>query len=333
MPPIWFFFAGGFGFILILCGWLLHLFLMVVVVEGRSMSPTLEPGDRVIAVRHWPARWLRRGDIVLVWPWHVPSSGARFPEVRPFIKRVVGLSGEVFPPTGNDANTNNGLFYPNTDGQFQQRTWYIPAGALFVCGDNRSDSLDSRRWGPLPLKNVLGVVVRKLPRKVAPSLSSGAMLQAFRSPLELPIGQGAPAFVAQTLQGESVTLATYKGRSVVFVFFAPSNSCCNAITLCLSLAPKAAEIGITLILVSCTGDGPTRLFVDEFGISLPVLVAPRSSNRFLKEYHVSSTPAYCFINEQAIVQSGGPLNMRWGPWKELAESWAGRELSIPNDEF
>src|SRR6266571_228509 len=68
--------------------------LVVVTVQYTSMSPTLEDGDRVLVWRYWPARWLRKGQVVIVWPWLSASTSWRLmrqSEVVPFIKRVIAL--------------------------------------------------------------------------------------------------------------------------------------------------------------------------------------------------------------------------------------------------
>ncbi len=129
---------------------LLRRVLLVVVVEGASMVPTLHYGDRVLVWRLWPACWLRRGRIVVVEHEadRARSRWASPQEPALYIKRVVGLSGDTVH-SGND----------------ETQRLAVPPRHLFVCGDNRPGSRDSRHWGPLPLRSLRGIVLTKLPGK------------------------------------------------------------------------------------------------------------------------------------------------------------------------
>jgi nickel-type superoxide dismutase maturation protease len=102
--------------------WLASRFLTVGwVVAGPSMAPTLAPGDRVcIDIWTYRQRDPRPGEIVLV-------TG---PDGTPLVKRV------VTPPPGVR----------------------VPPGSLWLVGDNRAASRDSRQFGPLPRSSVRGRV-------------------------------------------------------------------------------------------------------------------------------------------------------------------------------
>ena len=109
------------------------------------MVPTLRYGDRVLVWRLCPHRWLHRGHIVVV-EHEADRARARWSspqEPALYVKRVVGLPGDI------------AQWSPDT----------VPAGHLFVCGDNRPGSRDSRHWGPLPLRSLRGIVLTKLPGK------------------------------------------------------------------------------------------------------------------------------------------------------------------------
>ncbi len=95
-------------------------------VRGHSMSPTLQPGDRVLVRR---GRRGARGDVILF----------RAPDGREVIKRLVGVPGDVVA-TGPAPVT-------------------LGAGEVAVAGDNPPASTDSRSWGPGPVGAVRGRVV------------------------------------------------------------------------------------------------------------------------------------------------------------------------------
>jgi len=140
--------------------------LFLVQVEGWSMYPTYHHGDRFLALRYWPHRWLRRGQIVV---WKLPSimawvSKPEFMGPGPYIKRVVGLPGdEVIAPVVKLSEPADEAKQAVQEGQ-ELRRWYIPAGHYFVKGD--SPGLDSTLFGPIPLHTLRGVVLTKLPRRM-----------------------------------------------------------------------------------------------------------------------------------------------------------------------
>lgn len=153
---------GALGLTLTLLIGLGRAFLVIVTVTNTSMQPTLVEGDRVLVVRHWPRRWLRRGQIVIVWPFAFPEKGpAPFGVPLPFIKRVTALPGDIFVTYADQANR----YFLEHERPFDKLDlrWnnHIPAEHLFAYGDNPVDSFDSRTWGPIPFRGVLGVVILK----------------------------------------------------------------------------------------------------------------------------------------------------------------------------
>lgn len=152
--------AWGVLLFLIAVSLLIRRWLLVVIVEQQSMLPALAPGDRLLAARRWPTQWLRKGQIVLVWP--VQPSAAHLTRLKetPYIKRIVAVGGETYQP----------------DDQAGQ-AWPIPAGSLFVRGDHHGHSVDSLVWGPLPVQNVAGVVLMRLPRKALAPAPTGSPRQ------------------------------------------------------------------------------------------------------------------------------------------------------------
>jgi len=122
-------------------------------VESISMQPTLYPGDYVIVNKlayrfnHSP----ERGDVIV---FRYPPN----PDAIPYIKRIIGLSGDQIHIADGKVTVNGQLVVEpylvvstNRGGD-----WTVPDGQLFVMGDNRNNSSDSRSWGFVPLENIIG---------------------------------------------------------------------------------------------------------------------------------------------------------------------------------
>lgn len=140
--------------------------LLVVVVYGESMAPTLHHGDRVLVLRRFLAGHLRRGQIVIITP--PDGQGEYMVSSAPvathlLVKRVVALAHETFvAPVEHSAWLKERVGNEPEPVISQAKNWQIPANHVFVCGDNREDSLDSRTFGSLPLRNVHGIMLMQL---------------------------------------------------------------------------------------------------------------------------------------------------------------------------
>lgn len=139
-----------------------------VTVSGASMEPTLQTGDRALVPRY--ETWLhrlgvgsfRQGDVVY---FRSPvEDGPLCPVVCPrLIKRIVALEGDVVEMEAGELRVN-GTVLPepylgaDTRGSSSLPPTAVPAGHAFVLGDNRGPlgSVDSRRFGPLPLAAIEG---------------------------------------------------------------------------------------------------------------------------------------------------------------------------------
>ena len=131
-------------------------------VQQESMERTLEPEQYVLVDKLTPRfDTYKRGDIVVFKP---PPDWVGQDDT-PFIKRVIGVGGDSveFRDGGvliNGTRLEEPYVY-EVDGAPQdttspQESWTVPAGELFLMGDHRSDSADSRAFGPVSVDQVVG---------------------------------------------------------------------------------------------------------------------------------------------------------------------------------
>ncbi|MEG1584587.1 MAG: signal peptidase I, partial [Anaerovorax sp.] len=134
-------------------------FIKPTLVKGYSMYPTIEPDNYLIVNRlpyiiGEPAR----GDI-LVFKANIHSATG---EEKDLIKRVVGIAGDEIEIINgavyrNDKRLKEGYLIPETFSGHMEKI-KVQEGYLFVMGDNRPDSLDSRdpAIGMVQVSDVLG---------------------------------------------------------------------------------------------------------------------------------------------------------------------------------
>lgn len=131
-------------------------------IPATSMLPTLMVGDRILVNKNpFTRHAVRRGDIIVF----------RFPEdkSKDFVKRVIGLPGETIRISDGVVSIDGQPLdedYAFTDLSVAHKkvlefaSYVVPENNLFVLGDNRSHSYDSRFWGPVPIADVKGKVWR-----------------------------------------------------------------------------------------------------------------------------------------------------------------------------
>lgn len=137
-------------------------------IPSGSMEPTLEKGDRVLVNKlSYDLHDVNRGDVIV---FELPDDEVGVDGIKDLIKRVIGLPGDVI-------ETRDGIVYINdrpleepylapgtltgdaTNGQnppIARQT--VPEGHVYVLGDNRANSADSRfpERGPIPIESIVG---------------------------------------------------------------------------------------------------------------------------------------------------------------------------------
>ena len=158
-----------------------RLLILPYQVDGRSMAPSLEDSERVLVNRavymhldlHSLLGWVPGLDGVSegpYYPFHSPDPGdivvLNPPQYsdEPYIKRTIATAGDV-------VDIRDGAVFVNgviLDEPYLADTrtdcysadycegYVVPAGSIYVMGDNRPDSFDSRSFGAVPLDNVIG---------------------------------------------------------------------------------------------------------------------------------------------------------------------------------
>jgi len=147
-------------------------------IPSLSMVPTLEVGDRVLVSKvSYRLGEVDRGDIVVFESPFEPdngdesvfevvrrtvfeSLGVQLAHTQDFIKRVVAIGGDVVEIKGNAVYVNGRaidepyLAEGTTMPDYGPET--VPTGTVFVMGDNRARSQDSRRFGPIDEESIIG---------------------------------------------------------------------------------------------------------------------------------------------------------------------------------
>ena len=128
-------------------------------IPSASMEPTLMIGDRILVDKiSYHLHAVHRGDIVV---FATPTGEDAGPDVKDLVKRVIGLPGETISSAGGQVVI---------DGKPLKEPWLVPGtvttghhhaedpgpSEYFVMGDNRSDSQDSRFFGPIPRSLIVG---------------------------------------------------------------------------------------------------------------------------------------------------------------------------------
>ena len=141
-------------------------------IPSGSMEPTLQIGDRIVVDKlSYKLHGVDRSDIVVFST--PPNEDCAGPRVADLVKRVIGLPGERISLADGRVYIDGRLLpepwlpeavqtdtYPGpSDASYAlHHAYVIPQGDVYVMGDNRAESCDSRYWGPVPESTIVGKV-------------------------------------------------------------------------------------------------------------------------------------------------------------------------------
>jgi len=169
----WIFELVGVVVVAFLVALLLRTFVLATYsIPSGSMEPTLQIGDRIVVDKlSYHLHGVDRGNIVVFST--PPIAACADPSVSDLVKRVIGLPGETISLANGNVYINGHLLpepflppnlrddtYPGPANEpfALHHAYRIPAGEVYVMGDNRPDSCDSRYWGPIPESTIVGKV-------------------------------------------------------------------------------------------------------------------------------------------------------------------------------
>ncbi len=131
---------------------IVNFFFRPFKVYGESMEPLYSNGDIIFVSKSF-SREFKRGDVVVI----------KEEDGRLAIKRVIAIGGdkiefikdEIFVNGENRGKISSGDY----EMVFDDTCFFVEKGKVFVLGDNRSKSLDSRIWGAIPESSVVGKTI------------------------------------------------------------------------------------------------------------------------------------------------------------------------------
>jgi signal peptidase I len=141
-------------------------------IPSGSMEPTLQIGDRIVVDKlAYHLHGVGTGNIIVFRTPHTEDCAG--PPVADLVKRVIGLPGQTVSLSRGHVLVNGKLLAqpwlppavrtetyqgPSFEPYSLHHPYVVPQGDVYVMGDNRPDSCDSRYWGPVPESTIVGKV-------------------------------------------------------------------------------------------------------------------------------------------------------------------------------
>ncbi|MGB9857865.1 MAG: signal peptidase I [Dictyoglomaceae bacterium] len=151
----WYEFVETILFAFILAFLIKSFILQISYIPTGSMIPTLNDGEAVLVVRiPYYFREPARGEII-VFKYPLDPS-------KEYVKRLIGLPGDTVEIKHGDVYVNGKLLkedYVKRKSDDNYGPVKVPKDSYFVLGDNRPVSVDSRYWGFVPKKNLVGKAI------------------------------------------------------------------------------------------------------------------------------------------------------------------------------
>jgi signal peptidase I len=169
----WIFELAGVVVVAVVVAILLRTFVIATYsIPSGSMEPTLQVGDRIVVNKlSYDLHGVDRGNIIVFST--PPNEDCAGPPVADLVKRVIGLPGETISLSGGNVFINGHLLAepwlpaseqgrtypgPSPEAYALHHPFKIPSGDVYVMGDNRTLSCDSRYWGPISESTIVGKV-------------------------------------------------------------------------------------------------------------------------------------------------------------------------------
>ena len=128
----------------------LQFFAKPFRVEGMSMEPLLHDGDLILVRRCYSPPVVKRGEVVII---RAPGGGFA-------VKRVAAVAGDEISVSGGrlfvNGKSESKMAFSDGGPDAEHAKTTLGKGCVYLLGDNRGKSLDSRAWGAVPVDTIYG---------------------------------------------------------------------------------------------------------------------------------------------------------------------------------